>query len=119
MTQPAEVRPFDMRLIQRGARLRRSPYFEATQRYGCRAYTVYNHMFLPSYYDDPAILGRDQRIPARSHPAAAEIPWGQQLCEAQRIRPRDLDLALHADVPERDVLEQVPILRHGIVIVAG
>ena len=44
---------FDMRLIQRGARLRRSPFFEATQRYGCRAYTVYNHMFLPSYYDDP------------------------------------------------------------------
>ena len=53
MTQPETVRPFDMRLIQRGARLRRSPYFEATQRYGCRAYTVYNHMFLPSYYDDP------------------------------------------------------------------
>jgi len=45
--------PFDMRLIQRGARLRRSPFFEATERYGCRAYTVYNHMFLPSYYDDP------------------------------------------------------------------
>jgi len=47
------VPPFEMRLIQRGARLRRSPYFEATQRCGCRAYTVYNHMFLPSYYDDP------------------------------------------------------------------
>ena len=45
--------PFDMRLIQRGARLRRSPFFEATQRAGCRAYTIYNHMFLPSYYDDP------------------------------------------------------------------
>jgi len=45
--------PFDMTLIQRGARLRRSPFFEATQRYGCRSYTVYNHMFLPSYYDDP------------------------------------------------------------------
>ncbi|HEU4798120.1 MAG TPA: glycine cleavage T C-terminal barrel domain-containing protein [bacterium] len=42
-----------MRLIQRGARLRRSPYFEATRQDGCRAYTVYNHMFLPSYYDDP------------------------------------------------------------------
>jgi hypothetical protein len=37
---------FDMALIQRGARLRRSPYFEATQRCGCRRYTVYNHMFL-------------------------------------------------------------------------
>ncbi|MBI3667096.1 MAG: glycine cleavage system protein T [Acidobacteria bacterium] len=47
------TQPFDMSLIQRGARLRRSPYFEATQRYGCRAYTIYNHMFLPSYYDDP------------------------------------------------------------------
>ncbi|HXM44789.1 MAG TPA: glycine cleavage T C-terminal barrel domain-containing protein [Bryobacteraceae bacterium] len=44
---------FDMRLIQRGARLRRSPFFEATLHYGCRAYTIYNHMFLPSYYDDP------------------------------------------------------------------
>ena len=45
--------PFDMTLIQRGARLRRSPFFEATERSGCRSYTVYNHMFLPSYYDDP------------------------------------------------------------------
>ncbi len=44
---------FDMRLIQQGARLRRSPYFEATLNYGCRAYTVYNHTFLPGYYDDP------------------------------------------------------------------
>ncbi len=47
------VRALDMNLIQRGARLRRSPYFEATQRHGCRAYTVYNHMFLPSFYADP------------------------------------------------------------------
>jgi len=43
----------DMSLIQQGTRLRRSPYFNATQRYGCRAYTVYNHMFLPGHYDDP------------------------------------------------------------------
>jgi len=44
---------FDMRLIQRGARLRRSPFFEATLRYGCRAYTVYNHMFLPRWSETP------------------------------------------------------------------
>jgi aminomethyltransferase len=43
---------FDMSLVQRGARLKRSPYFEATQRHGCRGYTVYNHMFLPINYDD-------------------------------------------------------------------
>jgi aminomethyltransferase len=43
---------FDPALIQRGARVRRSPYFEATQRAGCRGYTVYNHMLLPIAYDD-------------------------------------------------------------------
>lgn len=44
--------PFDMSLIQRGARLRRSPYFEATQRYGAKGYTVYNHMFFPINFQD-------------------------------------------------------------------
>lgn len=44
--------PFDMSLVQRGARLRRTPYFEATQRYGARAYTVYNHMLFPISFDD-------------------------------------------------------------------
>ncbi len=31
---------------------RRSPFFEATLRWGCRAYDIYNHMYLPAYYDD-------------------------------------------------------------------
>ncbi len=43
---------FDMKAVQRGARLKRSPFFEATQRYGCWGYTVYNHMFLPIGYGD-------------------------------------------------------------------
>ena len=43
---------FDMGLIQRGARLRRTPYFEATQRYGAKGYTVYNHMLFPINYGD-------------------------------------------------------------------
>ena len=32
---------------------RKSPFFEATLRYGCKAYDIYNHMYLPAYYDDP------------------------------------------------------------------
>jgi glycine cleavage system aminomethyltransferase T len=32
---------------------RKSPYFEATIRYGCTAFDIYNHTYLPSYYDDP------------------------------------------------------------------
>jgi glycine cleavage system aminomethyltransferase T len=31
----------------------RSPYFEATQRAGCSAYDVYNHTYIPAYFDDP------------------------------------------------------------------
>jgi glycine cleavage system aminomethyltransferase T len=43
--------PFDMRLVQRGARLRRSPYFAATQRHSPRGFTVYNHMLFPINFD--------------------------------------------------------------------
>ncbi|HEY3264001.1 MAG TPA: glycine cleavage T C-terminal barrel domain-containing protein [Actinomycetota bacterium] len=32
---------------------RKSPYFEATKRYGCRSWGLYNHMLLPTLYDDP------------------------------------------------------------------
>lgn len=42
---------FDMSLVQRGARLRRSPYHEATQRYSPKGFTVYNHMLFPIRYD--------------------------------------------------------------------
>jgi glycine cleavage system aminomethyltransferase T len=44
--------PFDMSLVQRGARLRRSPFFEATQRYGPKGFTVYNHTLFPTNFDD-------------------------------------------------------------------
>jgi glycine cleavage system aminomethyltransferase T len=32
---------------------RQSPFFNATRRAGCTAYDIYNHMYLPGYYDDP------------------------------------------------------------------
>ncbi|MCC7485031.1 MAG: hypothetical protein IT529_08550 [Burkholderiales bacterium] len=44
--------PFDMNLVQRGARLRRSPFFAATQRHGAKGYTVYNHMLFPIAFDE-------------------------------------------------------------------
>ncbi len=43
---------FDMSLVQRGARIRRSPFYEAEQRYSPKGYTVYNHMFFPICYED-------------------------------------------------------------------
>ena len=34
---------------------RRSPFFEKTLAAGCSAYDIYNHMYLPGYYDDPDV----------------------------------------------------------------
>jgi glycine cleavage system aminomethyltransferase T len=42
---------FDMSLVQRGARNRRTPYYEATQRYAPLGFTVYNHMYFPIQFD--------------------------------------------------------------------
>ena len=42
---------FDMGQVQRGARNRRTPYYEATQKYGPLGFTVYNHMYFPIRFD--------------------------------------------------------------------
>jgi aminomethyltransferase len=42
---------FDMSTVQRGARNRRTPYFEATQRHDPKGFTVYNHMYFPIRFD--------------------------------------------------------------------
>src|SRR4249919_1152058 len=34
---------------------RRSPFFESTLRAGCKAYDIYNKMYLPAEYDDPEV----------------------------------------------------------------
>jgi len=33
-------------------RIRKSPFYDATQRYGCKSYTPYNNMYLPLVYED-------------------------------------------------------------------
>ena len=40
-------------LISIGPRVRKSPYFDATRRYGAKAFTVYNHTYMPTLYSDP------------------------------------------------------------------
>jgi aminomethyltransferase len=40
-------------MISIGPRVRKSPYFEATLRWGAKAFTVYNHMYMPTHYGDP------------------------------------------------------------------
>lgn len=39
--------------ISIGPRVRKSPFFDATRRHGAKAFTVYNHMYMPTLYEDP------------------------------------------------------------------
>ncbi|MGI9305326.1 MAG: glycine cleavage T C-terminal barrel domain-containing protein [Gammaproteobacteria bacterium] len=36
-----------------GTQIRKSPFFDATLRYGCRGFSVYNHMYIPRDFGDP------------------------------------------------------------------
>ncbi len=40
-------------MISIGPRVRKSSFFDATRRAGCKAYSVYNHMYMPLYYESP------------------------------------------------------------------
>mgnify|MGYP000533248214 CR=1 FL=1 len=37
-----------------GTQIRKSPYFDATVRWGATGFSVYNHMYMPTGYGDPA-----------------------------------------------------------------
>ena len=84
----------DMSRVQRGARLRRTPYFEATQRAGALGYTVYNHMLFPIQFDSfeaefDALLN-DVTIWDVSVERCLEISGPDGFTFAQLLTPRDL-----------------------------
>ncbi len=86
---------FDMDLVQRGARLRRSPFFASTQRYGAKAYTVYNHTFFPIRYDDLekeyAALINDVTLWDVCVERQVEITGPDAAAFTNLLTPRDLD----------------------------
>lgn len=45
--------PTQSPMISIGPRVRKSPYFDATMRWGAKAFTIYNHMYMPTHYGDP------------------------------------------------------------------
>ena len=36
--------------ISFGTRIRKSPFFESTMKYGCKGFTIYNKMYMPTFY---------------------------------------------------------------------
>jgi len=92
---PATVEAtFDMSLVQRGARLRRSPFFAATQRYGAKAYTVYNHMLFPirfaEFEDEYWHLIEHVTLWDVSVERQVEITGPDAFALADKLTPRDL-----------------------------
>jgi aminomethyltransferase len=86
--------PFDMSLVQRGARNRRTPYYEATQKYGPKGYTVYNHMYFPIRFDtfenEFETLLKDVTLWDVSVERCLEISGPDGFKFAQLMTPRDL-----------------------------
>jgi glycine cleavage system aminomethyltransferase T len=85
---------FDMSLVQRGARNRRTPYYEATQTYDPKGFTVYNHMYFPIRFDSfeaefDALLN-DVTVWDVAVERCLEISGPDGFRFAQLLTPRDL-----------------------------
>ena len=87
---------FDMSLVQRGARNRRTPYYEATQKYDPKGFTVYNHMYFPirfdSFENEFAALLNDVTLWDVSVERCLEISGPDGFTFAQLLTPRDLSM---------------------------
>ncbi len=85
---------FDMSLVQRGARNRRTPYYEAEQRYAPLGYTVYNHMYFPirfdSFENEYDALLNDVTVWDVAVERCLEIGGPDGFRFAQLMTPRDL-----------------------------
>jgi aminomethyltransferase len=85
---------FDMSQVQRGARNRRTPYYEAEQRHGPLGYTVYNHMYFPIRFDtfeaEFEALLNDVTVWDVSVERCLEISGPDGFTFAQLLTPRDL-----------------------------
>jgi glycine cleavage system aminomethyltransferase T len=81
-------------LISIGPRVRKSPYFAATLRHGARAFTVYNHTYMPTSYTDPVTeywsLVNDVTLWDVSCQRQVEISGPDAFDFIQYLTPRDM-----------------------------
>jgi glycine cleavage system aminomethyltransferase T len=77
-----------------GTQIRKSPYFEATLRWGARRFSVYNHMYIPRDFGDPVrnywSLVNDAILCDVAVERQVEITGPDAATFAQLLSPRDL-----------------------------
>ena len=77
-----------------GTQIRKSPYFDATIRWGARAFSVYNHMYIPRDFGDPEAnfwnLVNDAILCDVAVERQVEITGPDAARFVQMLTPRDL-----------------------------
>ena len=77
-----------------GTQIRKSPYFEATVRWGAKGFSVYNHMYIPRDFGDPEQnfwnLVNDAILCAVAVERQVEITGPDAAKFVQMLTPRDL-----------------------------
>jgi glycine cleavage system aminomethyltransferase T len=85
---------YDVPKIHMYTRIRKSPYFYASERHGVQSYTVCNRMYHPRHYDDPIAeywkLVRDVTLWDVGVERQVEIAGPDALTLAEMLTPRDL-----------------------------
>ena len=84
-----------------GTQIRKSPFFDATVRWGATDFSVYNHMYIPRSFGDP-----EQNFWNLVNDAIlCDVAVERQV---EITGPRNLDLTLHRHVAEDGVIHQIP-----------
>lgn len=77
-----------------GTQIRKSPYFDATVRWGAKGYSVYNHMYIPRDFGDPEqnfwTLVNDAILCDVAVERQVEITGPDAAAFVQMLTPRDL-----------------------------
>jgi len=77
-----------------GTQIRKSPYFDATVRWGAKAFSVYNHMYIPRDFGDPEQnfwnLVNDAILCDVAVERQVEITGRDAAAFVQKLTPRDL-----------------------------
>ena len=84
----------DALAIAIGPRVRKSPFFDATIRYGARAFTIYNHTYMPTTFtsmvDEYWSLVRDVTLWDVSCQRQIEVVGPDAMQLIQQLTPRDV-----------------------------
>lgn len=84
----------ELPVIAISPRVRKSPFFDATRRWGFKAFTVYNHMYMPLWFESPLAdywkLVNDVTLWDVGVERQVEIAGPDALRFTQLLTPRDL-----------------------------